>query len=78
MSSYAMADDKKNCQREEFEECKERRFLETVKRECGCIPWGLRVAIHGVEVTLSYQWLLPSIIFIVNCFSTVILFHHRD
>ena len=50
----AMPDNKKNCQREEFEECREKRFMETVKRECGCIPWGLEVVNHGVEVTLSY------------------------
>lgn len=37
-----MTDDKKHCQSEVFEECKNQRYLEEGRTECGgCVPWGL-------------------------------------
>lgn len=35
----AMPDDVKKCQIEPTEDCKGRRYVQEVQRQCGCIPW---------------------------------------
>ena len=37
----AMPDDVKDCQSETMEDCKSRRYIQEVKKTCGCIPWSL-------------------------------------
>ena len=36
-----LPDDVKNCQVGDQEKCKNDKFIEKVKKECGCIPWSL-------------------------------------
>ena len=36
-----IADSEKDCTVETFEDCQARRYLEEVKKQCGCAPWAL-------------------------------------
>ena len=42
-SFLKMAD--KPCQLEVFEDCENQRYLEEVKKHCGCVPWALSSAL---------------------------------
>ena len=42
----AMPDKVKRCQIEAQEDCKSRRYVEEVQKECGCIPWMLSSVAH--------------------------------
>ena len=50
----ALPDASKSCQIESLEECQTQRYIEKVRRECGCVPWSLSSGnIHNVSVERS-------------------------
>ena len=54
----AMPDDVKKCQIEVKEDCKSRRYVEEVQKECGCIPWALSSAAlpeYKIQCNKSYN-----------------------
>ena len=48
-SFMALSDEDKDCQKETYQDCHTRQFLEQLKQSCSCIPWGLK---HVLKVVI--------------------------
>lgn len=42
---FGLPDETKKCQEEQFESCQKRKFLEHLKKNCSCLPWGITPAV---------------------------------
>ena len=43
----------KFCQTETLEDCQAKRYIEEVKKECGCVPWALSVTLTQQVIKIS-------------------------